>query len=132
MKRFKQLVALFALMALFLVPSVPAFAATDPFEEACSKQGTGASAACTNPSRGGASPFTGPNGTLTKVTKLISYIAGITSVIIIVVAGLMYVLSGGDPSKVSNAKNAVIYALVGLVIVIVAQALIIFVLNRIG
>lgn len=132
MKKLKHFLATFALVGLFLVPAVPALAATDPFADACKAGGASSSAACTNPSRGGANPLTGPNGTLTKVTRLISYIAGIAAVIIIIVAGLMYVLSGGDPGKVSNAKDAVIYALVGLVIVVVAQGLIFFVLNRIG
>lgn len=132
MRRLKHLMASLALLALFLVPALPAFAATDPFLDACNTTGAGTSAACTNPNRGGGSPLTGPNGTLTKVTKFISYLAGIAAVIIIIVAGLMYVMANGDPGKVGNAKDAVIYALVGIVIVIVSQGIIFFVLNRIG
>lgn len=130
MKRLKHFLAVLAL-ALLLIPALPVAAATDPFSEACNGAG-GTSSACTNPSRGGANPLTGPQGTLTKVTKFITYIAGIASVIIIIVAGIMYVTSGGDPGKISNAKDAVIYALVGLAVVVTSQGIIYFVLNRIG
>jgi len=132
MKTFRRLLAVLALFGFFLAPALPAAAQTDPFADACSKNGAGTSAACTNPSRGGANPLTGPNGTLTKVTKLIGYIAGICTVIIVVVAGFMYVTSGGDPGKISNAKDAIIYALIGVVITIIAQAIIYFVLARIN
>ncbi|MET1033150.1 MAG: hypothetical protein ABWX94_01490 [Candidatus Saccharimonadales bacterium] len=131
MKRFKHFFAAL-LIALCLAPALPALAATDPFADVCSSGQAANAAACSNPSRSGSSPLTGPQGILTKVTKLISYIAGIASIIIIIVAGMMYVTSGGDPGKISSAKDAVIYALVGLAVVVTAQGIIFFVLSRIG
>lgn len=127
MKRIRSLLLAIALMACFIVPALPAQAATDPFQAACTTGGSSASPACGNT---GADPLTGSNGTLTKVTRLIAYIAGIVAIIVIIVAGIMYVTSGGDPSKASEAKNAIIYSLVGVVIVVVAQGIIIFVINR--
>lgn len=44
-------------------------------------------------------------------------IAAVIAVIVIIAAGLMYITSDGDPGKTSTAKNAIIYALIGLVIV---------------
>jgi len=71
---------------------------------------------------------------LSKVIKLVleilSTVAGIAAVIMIVIGGLKYVTSGGDSSKVSSAKSAIIYALVGLVVVAMAQFIVRFVLNR--
>lgn len=43
--------------------------------------------------------------------------AAVIAVIVIVAAGIMYIISDGDPGKTSIAKNAIIYACVGLVIV---------------
>ena len=126
-KWLRRLLIAFGLIGFFLVPALPAAAQTDPFGQACDSttsgppvQGPGlpaggnagtnavsGSAACTNPSRGGANPLLGPNGTLTKVTKFVSYIAGICAIIIIIVGGFMYVTSGGDSGKISNAKDAV-------------------------
>lgn len=77
-----------------------------------------------------ANPLTGTNSTIAKVTRIIAFLAGLTAVLLIIIGGFMYVLSGGDSSKISTAKHTVIYALIGLVIVISAQTIIVFILNR--
>lgn len=56
--------------------------------------------------------------------------AGIIAVIIIVIAGFMYVTSSGDASKVKRAKDAILYAVIGLVVVILAFVITQFVLGR--
>lgn len=71
------------------------------------------------------------NNIVRTVVRILQVVAGIVAVIMIVIAGLRYTLSGGDAGKVSSAKNAIVYALVGIVVVIIAQALIMFVFNRI-
>ena len=50
--------------------------------------------------------------------------------IVIVVAGFKYVTSAGDASKIASAKNTLIYAIVGLIIVAMSQAIVRFVLQR--
>jgi Type IV secretion system pilin len=127
MKRLRLFIA--SLAVLFcLVPALPASAATNVFNDACQSKGAGASAACqTN----GKDPISGSNGLLTKVTKLISYFAGASSVLLIVVAAIMYVTSEGDSGKIQSAKMTLIYAVIGLVIVAVSQSLIVFVLRNI-
>jgi len=72
----------------------------------------------------------GPNGIITKVVKLLSIALGVVAIIMIIIAGLKYILSSGDPTSVNSAKNTIIYAVIGLVVAIMAQALIIFVLNK--
>lgn len=47
-------------------------------------------------------------------------IAGIIGVVVIIIAGFMYTLSTGDPAKTKRAKDAILYALVGLVVIILA------------
>ena len=51
------------------------------------------------------------------------------SVIVIIVAGLKYVTSAGNPSAISSAKTTILYAVIGLVIAILAYAIVNFVLN---
>jgi hypothetical protein len=63
------------------------------------------------------------------IINIISVIAGFAAVIMIVVAGLRYITSGGDASKVAGAKSAIVYAIVGLVVVALAQVIVKFVLN---
>ena len=48
----------------------------------------------------------------------------------IIVGGLRYITSGGESSNISGAKTTIIYALVGLVIVALAQFIVHFVLNK--
>lgn len=127
MKRLRLFLAALAIVCSFL-PAVPALAATDVFQGACSGTGSSNSAAC---QAKGDDPLTGPNGIITRATRLVGYITGVAAIIIMIVGGFMYVTSDGDSSKISNAKNTVIYAFVGLIIVIAAQAIIVFILSRI-
>ena len=57
-------------------------------------------------------------------------IIGAVALLVITVSGLRYILSAGDPEKVSRAKNGIIYGLVGLVIAVSADAIVAFVANR--
>jgi hypothetical protein len=61
--------------------------------------------------------------------NVMSLIVGVVSVIMIVYGGLRYVTSGGSSEGVGNAKNIILYAIIGLVIVALAQAIVHFVLN---
>jgi hypothetical protein len=69
---------------------------------------------------------------LVAIKNIVLSIIGAMSLLLIVVAGFRYVLSAGDPQKAAKARNGVIYALVGLVIAIAADAIVTFVVNRVG
>ena len=73
----------------------------------------------------------GPNGILTRVATILSIIVGVACVIAIIIGGLRYILSGGDSQQAASAKNAILYAIVGLVITIAARSILVFVLGRI-
>lgn len=60
-----------------------------------------------------------------------SWIVGVASVIMIIVGGFKYVTSSGDSNSVNSAKNTILYALVGLVVVALAQVIVRFVLNKV-
>ncbi|MFZ1484405.1 MAG: hypothetical protein WAS36_05335 [Candidatus Saccharimonadales bacterium] len=51
------------------------------------------------------------------------------AVLIIVIAGLRYILSGGDPSTMAKSKNAIVYAIVGLVVAMTAFSIVTFVVK---
>lgn len=57
--------------------------------------------------------------------------AGILCVIMIVIAGIEYAISIGNPGKVSKAKNTIMYAAIGLVIIIAAAAIVNFVVGAV-
>lgn len=74
------------------------------------------------------------NTDITNVIKLIvnifSIVVGFLAVIMIIWGGLRYITSGGDSGKITTAKNTIIYALIGLVIVALAQFIVRFVLSK--
>lgn len=73
----------------------------------------------------------GINKIITDIINIFSIIVGIVSVIMIIYGGFSYVTSGGDSGKVGNAKNTIIYAIIGLVIVALAQFIVQFVLDKV-
>lgn len=67
---------------------------------------------------------------LETVLSIVFGIIGALALLIITVSGLRYITAAGDPQKISNAKNGVVYALVGLIIAILAQVIVSFVVKR--
>jgi len=72
------------------------------------------------------------NSTLTLVIRIFQIVVGLISVIMIIFGGLKYVTSGGEATGISSAKNTIIYALIGIVVVVLAQVIVQFVLNRVN
>jgi cytochrome bd-type quinol oxidase subunit 2 len=76
-----------------------------------------------------------PSGTvdsiITTVINIFSLVVGVVSVIMIIIGGLRYITSGGDSGNVSGAKNTILYAIIGLVIVALAQVIVRFVLAKV-
>ena len=71
----------------------------------------------------------GNTGVFKQVTNTILYIVGIIAVIMLIVGGVKYLISGGDNKKVTDAKNTVLYAIIGLVIAFLAFAIVNFVIT---
>ena len=74
----------------------------------------------------------GDEGVFTTITDLLLYTVGILSVIMLIIGGLRYVLSAGNPTTVAAAKNTILYAIVGLIVAILAYAIIHFVINAVS
>jgi hypothetical protein len=72
------------------------------------------------------------NTIIKTVINIFSWIVGIVAVIMIIVGGFRYVTAGGDSNNVSSAKNTIIYAIIGLIIVAMAQFIVQFVLNKVN
>jgi hypothetical protein len=90
-------------------------------------EATSSSTAACQDSTGGTG---GLNNLLKKVVNIISGIVGVIAVIMIVFGGFKYITSGGDSNNVSGAKNTIIYAIIGLIIVALAQLIVHFVLTQ--
>lgn len=71
------------------------------------------------------------NRLITNVINIFSVIVGIVAVIMIIIGGFRYIVSGGDSGNVTSAKNTILYAIIGLVIVAFAQFVVKFILGKI-
>ncbi|HUD10648.1 MAG TPA: pilin [Candidatus Saccharimonadales bacterium] len=67
---------------------------------------------------------------VTTIINIFSLVVGAVSVIMIIVGGFRYITSGGNDTGIAGAKNTIIYALIGLVIVALAQLIVHFVLAK--
>jgi len=70
-------------------------------------------------------------GIFKSVLNILSYAIGAISVIVIIIAGLRLVLSGGDPQTLTSARNAIIYAAIGIVVFALAQSIVVFALKNV-
>lgn len=68
---------------------------------------------------------------LSKTISFVTAVASVVCVLIIVLAGLRYITSSGNPDSLSKSKNQILYALIGLIVSISAYAIIRFVLVRV-
>ena len=73
----------------------------------------------------------GDAGIFTRVSNIMLFLVGAIAVIMIIFGGIRYVVSGGNSSQVQGAKNTIMYALVGVVVTLLAYAAVNFVINTI-
>jgi hypothetical protein len=64
------------------------------------------------------------------IVNLFSIVVGAASIIMIIYGGFRYITSGGDSTRVGNAKSTLVYAVIGLVVVALAQVIVHFVLSQ--
>jgi len=68
---------------------------------------------------------------ITTILNVFSAIVGSVAVIMVIIGGFKYVTSSGDSNAASSARNTVLFAVVGLIIVVFAQIIVRFVLQKI-
>jgi hypothetical protein len=121
----KKIVIMFTVIASLLSPFAlsPAFASADAFSSSEAK-----SQACAGIN--GCTSTKSLDDVVQAVLRILSVIAGIASVIMIMISGYKYLTSGGDPGKVSSAKNTLVYAIIGIIIVAFSQFIAQFVIKQ--
>lgn len=65
-----------------------------------------------------------------QIIDIMSLVVGFVAVIMIIIGGFKYVTSGGDSGNVTGAKNTILYAVVGLIVVALAQVIVRFVVAK--
>ncbi|MBA3758807.1 hypothetical protein H0X10_04245 [Candidatus Saccharibacteria bacterium] len=129
MTLIKKALLLTSLITSLLIPAgLPTLASAAIDEEARNAACEGLGAAGSDCDKFAAEPI---NDIVATVVNILSFIVGAVAVIMIIVAGFKYVTSGGDSNSISGAKSTLLYAIVGLIIVAMAQFLVKFVFDRV-
>lgn len=135
LKKIKNIALVIAASASILAPGlVPALAGTASAsikESLCTgvSYGTGDATGNTCGTAGQGDGTAQISTIAGKIVNIFSIIVGVIAVIMIIYGGFRYITSGGDSGKVGNAKNSLIYAIIGLIIVALAQVIVHYVIN---
>lgn len=123
-QRIMRIIAsLMIMLGLAAFAAVPAIAAPVDVFKNCPNNGS-SSTVCGNK---GDSLFT----IIKNVINVMLYAAGIIAVVMIIIGGINYAISSGDNAKVTSAKNAIFYAVIGLIVAALAYAIVNFVIANI-
>ena len=75
-------------------------------------------------------PFDGSEGIIPTIANFMAAIGGLIAIIVIIASGLRMIMSSGDSAKLTQSRNAIIYAAAGIVVIVLARTIIKFVLDR--
>ena len=70
------------------------------------------------------------NSSLKNITNILMFVVGAVAVIMIIVGGIRYTTSNGDSSNVKSAKDTILYSVIGLVVALLAYAVVNWVVDR--
>ena len=65
------------------------------------------------------------------IIVLVSYIAGAAAIIGLIVSSLKLILSNGDSAGITSARNGILYSVIGIVVIVLAQVLVVYVLDKV-
>lgn len=124
---------LFGITLCFAV--IPKAGAVDVFNDICTNTNGNQvqnSTVCKSKNLNGKNPLFGPEGVITRAISIVSIIVGVVAIIMIIVGGLRLITSGSNPQDVTKARETIIYAIAGVMIAGIAQAIVQFFLKRIN
>lgn len=121
-KKISQGLMLVPLMVLGL-----SFVATPAYASCHDNLNIQAGADCARGNDTPANLFGGDESIFKIVTNILLFLIGAIAVIMLIIGGIRYVISGGDQAQVTGAKNTILYAIVGIVVAFLAYAAVNFV-----
>lgn len=107
-----------------LAPAIPAFG-TVSCPNGSARSSADSYAECSTPET------TGEDSLMSRVRIIITVVLGVLGVVaiaMIILGGVQYTTSQGNPEKVTQAKNIILYSIIGLVVALLGVAIVNFVL----
>lgn len=114
--------ALLVAVGLSMTAFMPAFAADCATPAECAQNGV--------EQTGGTGGSTNVGDIIKTIVNVLLFILGAVAVIMIVIGGIRYSISQGDSGAITSAKNTILYAVIGLVVALLAYAIVNFVLTQ--
>lgn len=71
----------------------------------------------------------GDDGIFERVVNVLLFLVGAISVIMLIVGGIRYIVSAGDQNQVTSAKNTILYAIIGIIVAVLAWGIVNFLLG---
>ena len=130
MKKIKlYIMSLFAVAGMFSLTLAPATVLAGPAKDAVCEGTQFTTGATTCDTKGSEATV---KGIITLAIRILQMIVGVISVFTIIIAGLGYITSAGDGAKTKTAKDRILYSAIGLMVVVLAEVIVQFVLNRVS
>ncbi len=124
---------LIIIASFYLLGAFPSFAyAANPYEDSddpCTKAGYDDPVLCGHK---GVNEETMAKEKVGKIINVVYGLIGVVAVIFVIIGGFKYMTSQGDPERLKNAKNTIMFSLIGLVVTLSAFAITAFILNALG
>lgn len=126
-------IILLASLLLIVVAAInaPRALAFNPNAVVCSQNAQAQSTSfCATDPTGNGLVYGGQHSILSNIINIFSLVIGIIAIFMIIIAGFEYVTSGGDSGKINTAKDTILFAVVGIVVVAVAQIIVNLIMVR--
>ncbi len=75
-------------------------------------------------------PTTSANTLFTNILNVVYFATGLVAVLVIIIAGFSMVVSGNNPSSVAKARSAILYSVIGIIIILSAFVITQFVIGK--
>lgn len=127
----KLLKILILSLAVFLPVIASPIAFADPFnplEKSCDQNEASQSEICQS-ANSSEDPITGDDNIFVTIANILSLVAGAVAVVMIIVSGITMITSGGDSAKVKKSRDTIIYAAIGLVVVVASRTIVLFLIK---
>ncbi len=130
-KRIRVYIAIYVVAIFGFGAAVPAFVNADTPQPETAKQSVcktlDGTADCSAKNTGGLTI----DGIVRAIVNIFSFVIGVVAVIMMMVGGYRYITSGGDSNKIASAKGTITYAIIGIIVTVLAQGVVRFVLNKV-
>lgn len=128
MRRLAVIISLCFGLLVFAQPA--AAGVVDPFDVCSTNAGQTTDSSICKAQQGGGGLF-GPGSIWNNILNTFTFVIGALAVLMIVIGAMRYALSAGDQAQVTSAKNTIMYAVIALVVAVMANAIVNFVLTNI-